>query len=567
MDIDVRQAEALLDAEAEGQIDRSEFVRRAVLLGLVAGTGAGLAGEAFGATAPKSIRIGQALTQISLDPATSIGTEAPITDCVYDTLFCQLPGRSGPNAIKPLLVEKWGVSKGGRVLFFRLKQGVQFHGGYGELTAEDVKYSLERIAGIRGQVIYPNRNEVSTFQADWSQLSEVKLTGKYSGEIKMKIPFAPMFSVLASTSGMIVSRKAVFDRGAEFQTKPIGSGPYEFVSQTVNTNVVLRRFRRYSGAWQKHVKAFQWDEIKFVNTGSGAGSNVFLETAIKAGDVDVTSTGFSFGDFRSLKRLSSDKSLQTLVAANIGTQVMQMNVRHPNLRDIRVRKAVRHAIDYDALRKIAWENTAPRANAPITPAMTLGQWSAAPVHKYDRDLSKSLLKAAGKSKLTLEIFNGADAENPHLEALKAMCAQVGITLNIQSRAVSNDTAYRGNPSRCQLSYSFWWGATTPDPHPMFIYWKTDAALNKDGTQNADTYEWTFDRSFYAKYDQLVDTAAATLNLAKRQQAYVALQQAMEARVSRIWFAYPPSAAFARKGLKPVLGYGNIHILPKHTRSV
>ena len=63
---------------------------------------------------------------------------------------------------------------------------MEFHGGYGEMTSDDVKYSYERIAGITK----PNLHAV--YQGDWAALRRVKTEGKYAGTIILKESFAPL---------------------------------------------------------------------------------------------------------------------------------------------------------------------------------------------------------------------------------------------------------------------------------------------------------------------------------------------------------------------------------------
>ena len=77
-------------------------------------------------------------------------------------------------------------SKDGKRIHFKLRQGVEFHGGYGELTSDDVKYSYERIAGLTK----PNIHAV--YQGDWNALQRVKTEGKYAGTIILKEQFAPL---------------------------------------------------------------------------------------------------------------------------------------------------------------------------------------------------------------------------------------------------------------------------------------------------------------------------------------------------------------------------------------
>ena len=95
--------------------------------------------------------------------------------------------------------------------------------GYGEVTAEDVKYSYERIAGLTKPNIH------SPYSGDWSTLKEVKVTGKYTGTIILKERFSPLLhSTLPAGSGLVLSKKALLKLGNKgIAVHPIGTGPYD----------------------------------------------------------------------------------------------------------------------------------------------------------------------------------------------------------------------------------------------------------------------------------------------------------------------------------------------------
>jgi len=132
------------------------------------------------------------------------------------------------------------VSADGKVIEFKLKEGIQFHKGYGEMTAEDVKFSYERII---------DAEEASEYAMDWSALDHVEVTGRYSGKIILKEPFAPLWkTTLPWWTGDIISKKAYEELGPEkFPISPIGSGPYYFDQWIPKQKLVLTTFDDYFG--------------------------------------------------------------------------------------------------------------------------------------------------------------------------------------------------------------------------------------------------------------------------------------------------------------------------------
>jgi peptide/nickel transport system substrate-binding protein len=113
----------------------------------------------------------------SLDP--HYGTTTIDYACI-DPMFSGLvrfkPEDINPEKIEPDLAERWERSKDGLVWTFYLRKGVKFHKGYGELTAEDVKFSLEKAAN----------KATSGFAADYAALAKVEALDKYTVRLTFK---------------------------------------------------------------------------------------------------------------------------------------------------------------------------------------------------------------------------------------------------------------------------------------------------------------------------------------------------------------------------------------------
>ncbi len=129
------------------------------------------------------------------------------------------------------------------VIEFRLKPGQMFTDGFGEMTADDVKFSFERI-GLPAEGRRVDRRTRTT----GCTCTGVEVKSKYEGRIVLSQPRANLFDVvIGDGSGCIVSRKAVEQRGADFATKPVGSGPYQLVSLERQKGAMLRRNPAYAG--------------------------------------------------------------------------------------------------------------------------------------------------------------------------------------------------------------------------------------------------------------------------------------------------------------------------------
>ncbi|MBO0829051.1 MAG: hypothetical protein J2P24_14855, partial [Streptosporangiales bacterium] len=194
---------------------------------------------------------------VSLDPAFMASTtDDAVMICVAENLITYRAGDTKPVYE---LAENITSSKDGLTHEFTLKKGMQFHGGYGEVTAEDVKFSFERIAGLTK----PNLG--STYQGDWATLEEVEVTGRYTGVIKLKKPFAPLFyTTLPGNSGIVLSKAAYEKLGKKFATHPVGSGPFEFVEWKRGQHTLLRRFAKWADPSKKWATPPKWKQLKFV---------------------------------------------------------------------------------------------------------------------------------------------------------------------------------------------------------------------------------------------------------------------------------------------------------------
>ena len=136
--------------------ERAGQVSRRRLLSLAAGTvlAAGLAGSgipADAAAAELRVRIGSDIGV--LDPATIFGIEnQTVAGHIYNGLVRY---DQATNEIRPDLATEWSTSDDGMAYTFKLRDGVMWHNGYGMLTADDVKFSLERVLDSRHQQPLP----------------------------------------------------------------------------------------------------------------------------------------------------------------------------------------------------------------------------------------------------------------------------------------------------------------------------------------------------------------------------------------------------------------------------
>src|SRR4030043_127183 len=136
----------------------------------------------------------------SLDPHYGTTTiDYACIDPMFNGLVRFKPEDINPEKIEPDLAERWEHSKDGLVWTFYLRKGVKFHKGYGELTAEDVKFSLEKAAN----------KATSGFAGDYAALSKVEAVDKYAVRLTFKSVIPSVLGILTNYhGGYIISKKA-----------------------------------------------------------------------------------------------------------------------------------------------------------------------------------------------------------------------------------------------------------------------------------------------------------------------------------------------------------------------
>ena len=166
----------------------------------------------------------------TIDPHKSIqGVDNWAIIAIYDKLV-DLPRWKFPETLDelvPRLATSWTSSEDAKTWTFQLREGVQFHKGYGEMTSEDVKFTFDRATDAA---------RVGGVRAKFTNIESVATDGPYTVIFPLKQP-DPLFplGVLSDYDGAVMSKKAIEEKGEEaIGTDPIGTGVY--VLETVHTD-------------------------------------------------------------------------------------------------------------------------------------------------------------------------------------------------------------------------------------------------------------------------------------------------------------------------------------------
>ncbi len=496
---------------------------------LAAGAGAGLVGAAgiglpFAAQAqvtggPRaSINVRSAAEFDVIDPAHRRGpTDGNAMRVVYQRLMS--PKANSSELELDAAAEVKQVSP--TVIDFKLKPGLMFTDGFGEMTAEDVKFSFERIG------LPPKEGaKESSYKGDWLHLVGVEVKGKYEGRITLAQPRANIFDVvIADGSGCIVSKKAVEQRGAEFGFKPVGSGSYQVASFDKQKGVVLRRNAAYKGTRRGN---FDEINVRVITDPKTA------DLALRAGEIDFAVLAPAAAD-----PLRGISGLTVSDQPSIAYVWMGMNIEKGPLADMRVRQAIRLGVDVDQMLLAGYNGKVPRLNTALPPQI-MGHWKEAPAYKRNVAEAKSLLAAAGASnlKLKLTILNQPEYQNMALVA-RALLAEIGVAIEVDSQP--GGTYWSSGKGDVGKNLELYMSQFTAKHDPNFVLqWFTPSQIGN----------WNWSRWNSPEFDALFKSADSEIDPAKRRQMVIDMQKAMDKSGAYIWLTNGASALVHRSWLRP-----------------
>jgi peptide/nickel transport system substrate-binding protein len=327
-----------------------------------------------------TIRIGVAAggPRMSDPNYTTQGADNWTTEQLYEQLVRPEDGTFAvtPDEYKPTLATSWTTSADAKEWVFELRQGVQFHKGYGEMTSEDVVFSFNRaISDGTNKTVLAN-------------IASVEATGPYGVRITLKNPDALFLgSSVFNNNTSIVSKKAAEEMGVEkFQTDAVGTGPYELVKFDPEAGMSMVR---HEGYWGEKAKIANAETVYIADTTART-------LALLAGDVDMIEAVRAPGWVDSM--LARDPNLKFDMTVPGSFNTLHVNLNRKPFDDLRVRQALMYAIDRHAIA----EALRPMGNfcAGLQPDFFPAGFKTEDLpaelqYNYDPEKAKALLAEAG----------------------------------------------------------------------------------------------------------------------------------------------------------------------------
>ncbi len=423
----------------------------------------------------------------NLDPILYTGVyESAIIINVCDTLVDYSQDLS---EIVPKLATEWSSNDEGTEYTFKLRDDVYFQKGDfqdgRQMTAEDIKYSLERSAKESAM----NR---------LGMLDKVEVINDFEVKAILKNPDAAFLTALTDAGNSIVPKEEVDGHGEKFGFNLVGTGPFALEEFKIDQEAIMTRNDKY---WQTKpyldglVYKFITDRNQMTN-------------ALRTGEIDIAT---DLGG-ESVKIVKEDKNLELQQIPGLHVAYFYMNLMEGPTKDKKVREAILSAVDVDEMVKGIYQyDEAQRAYLPLPP----GSWGydasledIAP--KYDPERAKELLKEAGyEDGFSLDIYvsDAPDRVKASTILQSYLKDNLNIDLNINTAewGTFSDIASKGKADIYGMSWTWY-----PDPffflNKMFHSSEIGALGNGQGFNNP-------------KVDQLLDDALKITDQEERAKLY------------------------------------------------
>ena len=422
---------------------------------------------------------------------------------VYDALVHKDDGLN----LQPWLATSWDRPDP-LTWVFHIRSGVRFHDGK-PLTADDVAFSIRSMT---------DGTLITAKGGAFNHVDRVLVTDPMTVTVHMKEPDSSLLFNLSDGLFGVVEKGAGRDEGLH----PIGTGPFRFVDQVQDKDVLVERNPDYwNGA--PSIPRVRFEVVP---------DNLTTALEIKKGSADVESNVITLDMVHALQ---DQPNLKIESGPGARVDYANFNVNDPALRDPRVRQAIACAIDRAALIEAIWRGQAILADS----LLPRGQWARATdaeLPQYPHDVARSirLLDAAGLKpdrngvRLRFTLKTSTD-ETTRLEAQVIQQELRAAGIELQVRSAEFATFYSDITKGAFQMYMLRWIGANEDPD-IFRYTTATAAFPPKGANRG--------RYSNSRVDALLKAANAETNQEARRRDYVQVQQILATDLPSIPLWYP-----------------------------
>jgi len=439
-----------------------------------------------------------------LDP--TVAAAAAIGEVVHLNIFEGLTKITMDGAVLPLLAETWSHSPDGKSYTFLLRPGIKFSDG-APLDASVVKFSFDRA-----------KAEGSTNKAKkgfWDNVSSVTAHDARTVILTLNNADAATPFRLGENTAVILHPNTA----ATAATKPVGTGPYKLENWSKGSAVTLVKNEAYREAAKVKLKKVTF---RFINDPAAQ------VAALLAGDIDAMPR---FGALQALKQFQADKRFTVEIGNTAGKGLLAINNKRKPFDDVRVRRAITHAIDRKAFIDGAQEGLGKPIGSHFTPA-DLAYVDLTGLYPHDPEKAKALLRDAGvKTPLNVTLtLPPPQYARKGGEIIAAQLAKVGIVAKIEN-----------------VEWAQWLAGPFKGNFDLTII------NHVEPLDYATAYA---DPNYYFGYDSpkfrgLVATLGAVSNNRDKGRIWRDIQRQLAEDAVNAWIWNPAQVAVSRRGLKGV----------------
>jgi len=420
------------------------------------------------------------------------------------------------------LAERWDVSPDGKIITFYLRKNAKFHDGV-PVTARDVKFSYD---------VYMNPEVKTAYRSNYVSIDRVAVLDDYTFRVWYKESFAPALQTLAAMSILPehLLKGRDINTADDFNTHPVGSGPYKFVSWKRAESVTLESFSEYfEGRPYIRRNLFRIIpdmSVQFLELRNGALDMMNLTPNQFNREGNTPAFQARFNKFR--------------YPSNQYTY-LGFNLRNPLFKDLRFRQAIALAIDKQALISGVLEGLGTVSTGPYTP-MTWGFDPAVEPVPYDPAAAKKILQKAGYAygpdgslqkegqpvTFTILTNQGNLLREQTATILQSQLQNIGIRVNIRIIAWSSFLSEFINKRKFDAVIMGWSLAIDPD---LYDIWHS----SKTGE-----FEFNFVSYSNPEVDRLLVEGRRTFDQAKRTDLYHRVHQLIAADLPYVFLYVPDS---------------------------
>jgi peptide/nickel transport system substrate-binding protein len=436
----------------------------------------------------------------NLDPRVGLDAQS---ERIGELLFDALLTRDEHLNVQPGLAERWETPDP-LTYVFHLHHGVMFHDGRA-LTSRDVKWTFDSL--LQGKIL-------STKTATYRYVERIDAPDDFTVVFHLKEPNATLLWNLSEGAVGIVPYGTL----DEITAKPVGSGPFKFVSAELDKEVILARNDSYWGEKARIAR------VRFT---------VVPDTTTRALELRKGSADVALNALTSDMVLALAKEPALAIQRAPGTilSYAAFNLRDPILKDVRVRQAIAYAVDRQPLIEYIWRGFAQPA-ASILPPQSWAYDADVPKYPHDPDKANHILDAAGYAAVNGVRFHitmkTSTEESTRLLAavLQQQMREVGIALDI--RTFESATFLADVTSGAFQFYSLRWIGGNEDPDIF------DTVFHSSNTPPKGR-----NRGFYSnpRVDVLIDQARRESDQNIRKRLYAELQNVLAQDVPyvNLWY--------------------------------